>query len=158
MNRGAVVIPHSHDYISLAMQPKLLLRVAAVAIGIFELGHTLGGMMLAKSRGPAEDALMASLAAYRFDVMGSMRSHHDFYVGEGWYLSAALAVMMVMCWQLSNSSIESSALVGRLSLVIAVFFAISAALCAAFFFAAPLVMSAIASAACGAAWWRLRGK
>jgi hypothetical protein len=48
--------------------------------------------------------------------------------------------------------------VGRLSLVIAVFFAISAALCAAFFFAAPLAMSVIASAACGAAWWRLRGK
>jgi hypothetical protein len=140
------------------MQPKILLRVAAVAIGIFWLGHTVGGMLLAKSRGPAEDAVMASLAAYRFDVMGSVRSHHDFYVGEGWYLSAALAVMIVMCWQLSTSSLESPRLVGRLSLVIALFFATSAALCAAFFFAAPLVMSVIASAACGAAWWRLRGR
>ena len=138
------------------MQPRILLRIAAVAIAIFELGHTLGGMILAKSRGPDEDALLGSLAAYRFDVMGSMRSHHDFYLGEGWYLSAALATMIVMCWQLSNSTAESPALVRRLSLVIAVFFAASAALCAAFFFAAPLATSVIASAACGAAWWRLR--
>lgn len=39
----------------------VLLRVAAFAIAVFELGHTLGGMVLGKSRGPNEDALMASL-------------------------------------------------------------------------------------------------
>ncbi len=138
------------------MQPKILLRIAAFAILLFELGHTLGGMIFAESRGPEEDALMASLAAFRFDVMGSMRSHHDFYVGEGWYLSAALAAMLVICWQLSRSTLESPVLVGRLSLVMAVFFASSAALSAAFFFVAPLVTSVVASAACGAAWWRLR--
>jgi hypothetical protein len=140
----------------LAMQPKLLLRIATFAILLFELGHTLGGMVFAESHGPEEDALMASLAAYRFDVMGSMRSHHDFYVGEGWYLSAALAARLVICWQVSRSTVESPALVGRLSLVLAVFFAVSAGLSAAFFFVAPLVTSVVAAVACGAAWWRLR--
>jgi hypothetical protein len=139
------------------MQPKILLRIAAVAITLFALGHTLGGMIFAESRGPEEEALMAALAAFRFDVMGSMRSHHDFYVGEGWYLSAALVAMIAVCWQLSSSARESPALVSRLSLVLALFFAASAALSAAFFFAAPLVTSLVASAACGAAWWRLRG-
>ncbi len=139
------------------MKAKILLRIAAVAIAIFDLGHTVGGMILGKSRGPEEDAILASLAAYRFDVMGSTRSHHDFYLGEGWYLSAALTTMIVMCWLLSNSTAESPALVRRLSLVIAAFFAMSAGLCAAFFFAAPLATSVIASVACGAAWWRLRG-
>ena len=134
----------------------MLLRIAAVAIAVFEIGHTLGGMVLGKSRGPDEDAIMASLATYRFDVMGSSRSHYDFYRGEGWYLAAALAAMAVMCWLLSNSAADSPALVRRLSLVIAVFFATSAALCAVFFFAAPLVLSVIASATCGVAWWRLR--
>jgi hypothetical protein len=138
------------------MQPKILLRIAAGAITIMGLGHTLGGMVFATSRGPEEQALLASLAAYHFDMMGSSRSHRDFYVGEGWYLSAALAAMIVMCWQLSNATLESPAVVRRLSLVIAVFFAASAALCAAFFFVAPLATSAIAAAACGAAWWRLR--
>jgi len=138
------------------MRPRILLRIAAIAIAVFGLGHTIGGMLLARSRGAGEDALLAALAAYRFDMMGSTRSHHDFYRGEGWYLSAALAAMMVMCWQLSSAAVESPALVRRVSLVIAAFFAISAALCAVFFFAAPLAMSVIAAAACGAAWWRLR--
>ena len=50
---------------------RILLRIAAFAIAVFELGHTLGGMVLGKSHGSDEDALMASLATYRFDVMGS---------------------------------------------------------------------------------------
>jgi hypothetical protein len=139
------------------MQPKILLRSAAVAIAVFELGHTLGGMLLAKSHGPEEDALLATtLAAYHFDVMGSTRSHHDFYVGEGWYLSATLAAMLVICWQLSNATLESPALVRRLSLVLALSFATSAALCALFFFVAPLATSVIAALACAAAWSCLR--
>jgi hypothetical protein len=138
------------------MQPRLLLRIAAGAILVFDLGHTLGGMVFGKSRGVEEDTLLGLLGAYHFDVMGSSRSHHDFYVGEGWYLSATLTAMIVICWVLSNSTTESSALVRRVSLVVALFFAISTALCAVFFFAAPMVASAVASAACGAAWWRLR--
>jgi hypothetical protein len=137
------------------MQPRILLRIAAAAIAVFDLGHTLGGMVFGKSRGPEEVALFGLLAAYRFDVMGSSRSHFDFYRGEGWYLSAALTAMLVMCWLLSNATTDNPVLVGRLSLLIALFFAISAALCGLFFFAAPLVMSAVASAACAAAWWRL---
>lgn len=138
------------------MTPKRLLRIAAVAILFFDLGHTVGGMIASESHGPEEDALMASLAAYRFDVMGSMRSHHEFYVGEGWYLSATLTAMLVICWLLSSAVEESPALVRRMSLVLAVFFACSAGLCVAFFFVAPLATSVIASVACSAAWWKLR--
>jgi hypothetical protein len=138
------------------MTPKVWLRIAAGAITLFELGHTLGGMIFAESHGPEEDTLLAALATYRFDVMGSMRSHYEFYVGEGWYLSATLAMMIAMCIILSNAAGESPALVRRLSLVIALFFAVSAALCVKFFFIAPLVTSLIASVSCAAAWWRLR--
>jgi hypothetical protein len=138
------------------VQPKILLRIAAAASLVFALGHTFGGMIFAQSHGPEEDELLASLAAYHFDIMGSSRSHQDFYRGEGWYLSAALAALIVICWLLSSATLESPGLVRRLSLVLAVFFATSAGLCAAFFFAAPLAMSVIASLACAAAWWRLR--
>jgi hypothetical protein len=138
------------------MSPKVLLRIAAGAITVFDLGHSLGGMVFAMSRGPEEEAILAALAAYRFDTMGSMRSHHDFYVGQGWYLSAVLTAFIVICWQLSNFAVESPKLVGRLSLVVSVFFGVSVALCAMFFFVAPLATSAVASAACAAAFWRLR--
>ena len=97
------------------MTPKVLLRIAAAAITLFELGHTLGGMIFAESHGPEEDTLLAALATYRFDVMGSMRSHYEFYVGEGWYLSATLATMIALCIILSNAAQESPALVRRQS-------------------------------------------
>jgi len=138
------------------MNAKVLLRIATLAIALFDLGHSVGGMLVAESHGPEEDALLASLAAYRFDMMGSTRSHHDFYVGEGWFLSAALTALLVICWQLSSATAESPALVRRVSLVLALFFATSAALCVAFFFVAPLVCSVVAACACAAAWWRLR--
>src|SRR4051812_17804660 len=124
------------------MSPKILLRIAAVAITIFALGHTLGAMIFGRSHGPEEDALMAALGAYRFDIMGSMRSQRDFYTGEGWYLSATLVALIVICWLLSSAARESPALVRRMSLVLALFFAASVALCVKFFFAAPLAMSA----------------
>jgi len=138
------------------MTAKVLLRIAAGAITIFELGHTLGGMIFAQSHGPEEDTVLEALKAYRFDMMGSTRSHYAFYMGEGWYLSVTLATMIAICWLLSNAAAESPALVRRLSLVISLFFASSVVLCALFFFPAPLIMSAIASAACAAAWWRLK--
>ena len=138
------------------MTPKVLLRIAAGATMIFDLGHTLGGMIFTESHGAEEEAILAALAGHRFDVLGSTRSHHDFYVGQGWYLSALLTALVVVCWQLSNFTVESPKLVGRLSLVVSVFFAVSVVLCAMFFFAPPLVMSAVASASCAAAWWRLR--
>lgn len=138
------------------MQPKTLLRVAAVAIALFDLGHTLGGMILAPSHGPEEDAVLASLAAYKFDVMGTMRSHADFYDGGGWYLTAILTALVVMVWQLSNAVGASPALVRRLTVVLALFFVASVGLCAKFFFAAPLALSAVAAVALGAAALRLR--
>jgi len=137
------------------MSPKVLLRIAAAAAAVFTLGHTLGGMIFATSHGPAGEAVLAALGAYRFDMMGTSRSHLDFYVGEGWYLTAALAVLVAMCWLLSDAAEESPALVRRLSLIIALFFVTSVGLCAAFFFIAPLVMSAVAALSSGAAWWKL---
>jgi hypothetical protein len=102
--------------------------------------------------------VLKALGAYRFDMMGWSRSHLDFYVGEGWYLSVALTVMVVMCWLLSNAAEQSPSLVGRMSLVIGLFFVASVGLCAAYFFIAPVVFSAVAASSAGAAWWKLRSR
>lgn len=53
------------------MTAKVLLRIAAFAAGFFALGHTLGGMIFAKSHGPDGEAVLAALGGYRFDMMGS---------------------------------------------------------------------------------------
>jgi hypothetical protein len=137
------------------MKPKVLLRIAAGAILLFDLGHTLGGMILAPSHGPEEDELLAKLGAYTMDVMGSTRSHLDFYDGSGWYLSLTLTALLAITWLMSSAVDESPQLVKRLAVVLALWFGISAALCVVYFFAAPLVTSVIACAALTAAALRL---
>ena len=134
------------------MQPKLLLRIAAVAAGIIDLGHTAGAMLNPVSHGAEEDVVKAAFAAYRFEIMGRMRSHMDFYVGQGWYVSATMTFMLVLCWVLSSAVAESPKLVRTLSLTVAIFFAVSIALCVKYFFIAPLSMSVVAAIASGAAY------
>jgi uncharacterized membrane protein len=137
------------------MQPKILLRIAAAASAFIALGHTFGAMLAAVSHGPEEDALLKALATFTFDIAGSTRSHWDFYRGEGWYLSLTMVTFTIVLWSLSNAVAESPALVRRLAFVSTLFFAVATALCARYFFIAPLACSAIATIACGVAWLRL---
>ena len=112
--------------------------------------------MAGVTHGPQEDALYKAMAALTFDVMGSTRSHWDFYRGEGWYLSLTKGTFAVLLWSMSNAVSESPALVRRLTGVCTLFFAITVGLCARWFFAAPLVCSIVAMLACAGAWFRLK--
>jgi hypothetical protein len=138
------------------MSAKWSLRGAAVLLTVFFLGHTVGGMLGGKSRGVAEDAVLAALRAYRFEVMGVERSHMDFYQGLGWYLSLSLAVVIVLLWQLSRLAIDRPAVTRALLAPFAIFCAGSAVLCATHFFPAPFATSALATLAIAWAWWSLR--
>ena len=126
------------------MSPRLTLRIAGASLSFLFLGHTVGGMLLAKSHGAEEDKLLASLAAYEFDIMGFTRSHADFYRGEGWYLSLAVFCVAALCFQLASLSTEQPALVRRLVWLPLVFTIGSTLLSATYFFAAPLAASVVA--------------
>jgi hypothetical protein len=138
------------------MSPRLSLRIAGGALSFLFLGHTIGAMLLAPSQGPEEDRLLESLAAYRFDVMGFTRSHADFYLGEGWFLSLAAFVMAALCFQLASLSSEHPALARRLVWLPLVFGLFGTLLCVMYFFTAPLAACAIASMACALAFAKLR--
>jgi hypothetical protein len=112
-------------------------------------------MVFGKTRGPEEDTVLGALGAYRFQIMGFTRSHHDFYVGEGWYLSLALFVVIVLTWQLAGLAVAQPAVVRRLVVLPLLFAVGSAVLCGLYFFIAPLVMSALAAVSVGVAWQRL---
>jgi hypothetical protein len=125
------------------MSPTLAYRIAAGFLGFFALAHT--GGMLAPTRGAEEDAALAALAAFRFDMMGATRSHFDFYRGEGWYLTLAVAAMAATSWQLGAVVRDQPALARRLIWVPAIFSVVSGALCVVYFFPAPLVCSWVAA-------------
>jgi len=118
--------------------------MAAGSLAVIALGHTLGAMLIPTSRGPAEDTLLAALAAYRFEIMGFNRSHAEFYRGEGFYLSLSLVLFAVLCWQLGTLCAEHPTIVRRLLPLPLAFSFFSTLLCVVYFFAAPLVCSALA--------------
>lgn len=138
------------------MTPRTLFRIATVLLGVFFFGHTVGGMLMPTSHGPEEDAALAGLAAYRFNVMGFERSHAEFYRGEGFYLSLAIALFAAMCIQLGSLSVEQPRLALRLAWLPAAFCLGSTLLCITYFFTAPLMMSGLAFLAIVAAMLRLR--
>ena len=139
------------------MSERLLLRLAALALGLVALGHTFGGMLFPTSHGEGEDHVLAALAAYRFDIMGVSRSHADFYAGEGWFLSLSVVVMIALCLALASLVESSREVVRRLVYVPLVFSVVGAGLCAAFFFPAPLGSMVLASLALAACAVKLRG-
>lgn len=115
---------------------RLWLRVTSGLFAFFTVGHTLG-MQDTTSRGPAEDALLATMRAVRFPIMGVTRSHWDFYQGFGYTVSVLLALLAVLSWQLGALSVASPAQARPLVATLLAASAALAALCWIYFFAVP---------------------
>lgn len=137
------------------MTPRLLLRLSTGLLILFFTGHALGSLA-APSRGAAEDAVVASMQGYHFDIMGVTRSHWDFYQGLNHYLTAALVVfilMLVITTRLADRSpTDARPLVWALAMGQGLF----AALSWMYFFPAPAVMTTLATVLLGSAASRLR--
>lgn len=130
----------------------LSIRIAQAAIALFAVGHTLG-MLSSSFRDDRERAAIEGLKAYRFDIMGVQRSHHDFYLGMGWSLSLFLVFALLLTqWLLPLMQAQPVATRPILWALAAVF-AVMAAFCVRWFFPAPLVMSAVAAVALAHAAW-----
>lgn len=122
------------------------MRLATGLMVLFLIAHTLG-TVTTTSRGPAEDAALAALAAFRFDVMGVTRSHADFYFGLGLCLSAALVLVVWISMVATRLIAEGNATGPTLSRALAVTTGLIAAISWWWIFPAPAVMSTAAAAA-----------
>jgi hypothetical protein len=134
------------------MKPSALLKTASGLVAFFFLGHTVG-MVAPPNRGAAEQALLATLDAFRFDMMGMERSHLEFYRGGGWFMSAGALLLAVALWQLAGlvrTPLHARA-VRPLLVTLTAGTAVYALLSWAFFFAAPAVALTLATLALGTA-------
>ena len=126
------------------MKPHLWLRALAVLLVFFTVGHTLGTAAPAVTRGPAEAAVFGAMQQFRFPIMGFERSHWDFYRGFAISVSALLAALALVAWQVGALSRthprQALPLAWSLLLMCVGLLAVSGQ----FFFGAPIVMSALA--------------
>jgi len=131
------------------MKSSTWLRVLAVVLGLFALGHTVGTAAPKVTRGVRERIVFSAMQGYQFPVMGFDRSYWDFYRGFALTISVLMVVMAVVAWQLAEVSRRNpraalpmavTLLVGSVGLLV---------LGLEFFFAAPILFSGVAVGVAG---------
>ncbi len=136
------------------MRSRGWLRTAAVFLWIFCLGHT-AGMLVGRSSGPQEDAVVRAMKDFHFDAMGRDRTLWNFWEGFNVFTSLALATLAVLVWQLGRLSRTAPGTSRPLVATLFVGTAAIALLCWIDFFPAPAAASTLAAGALLMAWLSL---
>ena len=79
------------------MTTTLWLRIAAVILLLFTVGHTMGGLQHWSPMGDNE--VLRQMTAVRFDTMGASRTYLDFFMGFGWSISIMMLLQTVLLRQ-----------------------------------------------------------
>jgi hypothetical protein len=135
------------------MSATLFLRIASVLSLINCTLHTIGGVFGKPKHGAEEIAVIETMKAHTFDVMGSMRAYWDFFFGYGLLTTVVLFVQAVLFWQLA-SFVKASPSVIRP--IVALFFfncVVTAILCWKYFFAGPAIAQLLIAACLGIAYF-----
>lgn len=122
------------------MKPWNWLKLAAILQALGTVGHTTATLN-PQSRGPEEQAVFSAMRSFHFTMMGSVRSHWDFYKGYELSITVTFALLAVLLWQLSSLSRTAPELARPLIVTIIlseIFFSIIGWI---YFFAAPGVTS-----------------
>ena len=121
------------------MKPATSLRIASVLTFVHCILHTIGGVLAPPSHGAEELAVVANMAAHRFEFMGSMRSYADFMLGYGLFVTIVLLVDAVVFWQLAALARTRPDGLRPVVAVFALGYVAIAIVSGRFFFIAPVV-------------------
>ena len=132
------------------------LRAASVLLTLFFLGHTAAVVLPSTSSGPREDAALQAMKDFHFDAMGRDRTIWDFWLGFNVLTSVALAILVVVTWQLGALARKDPALATPLVSSVGLGSVLLALLNLQYFFAAPAALSTLAAACVLAARASLR--
>ena len=127
------------------MKQTILLRTASALTLVFCAGHTYGTLNVS-SRGPEEAAVFMAMQAFPFSIMGFRRTHWDFYRGFSLLFSVTLLLLAVLLWQLGGIAKTDPARARPLVATLGLGYLGFTVLCGTFFFTAPAVVSAAATA------------
>lgn len=133
------------------MNPSLLYRLASGLLVLFAIGHTLGFRRTDPRWGV--ESLVTSMRTARFAVQGIQRTYWDFYVGFGLFVTVFLLFAALLSWQLGGLPRDTLAGMPAVAWGLAVCLLLVTLLSARYFFAAPVVFSALITLCLFAAAW-----
>jgi hypothetical protein len=122
------------------MKPWNWLKLAVILQALGTVGHTMATQN-PPSRGPEEQAVFSAMRSFHFTMMGSARSHWDFYKGYELSITVAFALLAVLLWQLSSLSRTAPELARPLIVTIIISEIFLSMIGWIYFFAAPGVTS-----------------
>jgi hypothetical protein len=123
------------------MSASLLFRIATALILLFAAGHTFGFRQVDPAWHLA-DAL-SLLRTTHFRTQGFTRSFWDFYVGFGLFVTVLLLFLAAAAWQIGGAAAMHWPIVRPLAWALVLCFTVIVFLSGRFFFAAPVVFSAL---------------
>ncbi len=133
------------------MNASTLYRLSSILLLLFAIGHTVGFSSVDPKWGV--DNLVASMKAIRFNANGSDRTYWDFFVGFGLFVSVLMVFAAVVAWQLGGLPPAILAQVRIIAWGFVACFVIVAWLSWRYFFAVPVVFSALVLVCLTAAAW-----
>ena len=131
------------------MTSRVLYRLAAVLILLFDLGHS-AAFPWSDPRWGVDTTAMKST---HVPILGVSRTYWDFYVGNGLAISVFLLLAAVLAWQLGGLPSETSALMRLTAWTLVFCFAALTVLTWMYFFTIPLVFSALIAICLLSATW-----
>ena len=136
------------------MKPTLLYRIAAVLLVLFTAGHTVGFLRFVppSAEGIAVRDAMHNVA---FAVHGGSYTYAGFYDGFGLSVSVYLLFSAFLAWHLGELAKRYPRAIGALGWVFCAMQIAQLVLGLVYFFAAPIVFSALIVLCLGLAAWRV---
>lgn len=118
---------------------RVLYRVAAVLILLFDLGHSAGYPW----SDPRWGVDLVAIRSTHFEVLGFSRTYWDFYVGFGLFNSVFLLLAAILAWQLGGLPVETLRVLRVTAWALCLSFAAVTALSVMYFFTIPIVFSSV---------------
>jgi phosphoglycerol transferase MdoB-like AlkP superfamily enzyme len=135
------------------VKPTLFLRIASVLTMIHCILHTIGGVLSSPKHGSEELAVVETMKAHTFNVMGSMRSYWDFFFGYGLGLTITLLIQSLLFWQVATMSKTNAAWTRPIVLLFFFNFVVMSVVVWRYFFIAPAITELLIAACLAAAYF-----
>jgi hypothetical protein len=123
------------------MRASILYRIASILILLFAVGHTLGFRQTDPAWGI--DQTLAVLKRTTFPIQGFERTYYGFYVGAGFLVGLVMFFTAVVTWQLSRLPEATLVQLPWITWGLVVCYAGSLILSCRYFFAFPVIFSAV---------------
>ncbi|HXQ10441.1 MAG TPA: hypothetical protein VN805_05510 [Caulobacteraceae bacterium] len=128
-------------------------RLAAYALALYALGHTIGAVVQTPQFGPQSDAVVAQMKSVHLEA-GTDTTWYGLFRGLGSTVSVFLAFSMVVCWYAGGRSHRDRLMLAPILWALLLSQAVGAVIAFVYLFSTPMFFSILVAALLGIGCFR----